>query len=99
MSRTLNALILGVALSLPAAVVARADDEHHDREKAKRYYDRERKDYHEWNEHENRAYRRWMEDRREREYREFNRLERERQRDYWRWRHEHPDTILWPDRR
>ena len=78
MSRTLSALILGAALCAPAVVV-RADDEHHEREKAKRYYDQERRDYHEWNEQENRAYRRWNEERREREYRDFTRLDRERQ--------------------
>src|SRR5436305_14582718 len=100
MSRKLSALILGAALCAPVAVV-RADDEHerHEREKARRYYDRDRRDYHEWNEREGRAYRRWNEERRERQYRDFNKLERERQREYWRWRHEHPDTMLWPDRR
>ena len=97
MSRTLSALILGAALCAPAVVV-RADDEHHEREEAKRYYDRDRKDYHEWTERENRAYRRWNEERREREYRDFTRIDRERQREYWRWRHDHPDTLLWPDR-
>lgn len=59
---------------------------------ADRYYDRDRRDYHEWNEAERRAYRHWlMEERHEREYREYNRLNAERQREYWRWRHEHPD--------
>ena len=96
MSRTLSALILGAVLCAPVAVV-RAD-EHHEQEKAKRYYDRDKKDYHEWNEHENRAYRRWLEDRHERDNREFTRLDREQQREYWRWRHDHPDTMLWPDR-
>jgi type III secretory pathway component EscR len=96
MSRTLSALILGAVLCAPVTVV-RADDEHHEQEKAKRYYDRDKKDYHEWNEHENRAYRRWLEERHERDNREFTRLDREQQREYWRWRHEHPDTMLWPD--
>jgi hypothetical protein len=83
-------------LSGPVTTIARADDERHEqREKAKRYYDAQRRDYHEWNEHENRAYRRWAEERHEREVREFNRLNRQQQRDYWRWRHQHPDTILW----
>ena len=57
-----------------------------------RFYDRDRRDWHEWNEQENRAYRHWlMEERRERRYREYRRLRAERQREYWRWRHEHPD--------
>jgi type III secretory pathway component EscR len=98
MSRTLSALILGAVLCAPVTVV-RADDEHHEQERAKRYYDGDKKDYHEWNEHENRAYRRWLEERHERDNREFTRLKREQQREYWRWRHEHPDTALWPDHR
>jgi len=32
-----------------------------------------------------------MEERREREYRDYGRLDRERQAEYWRWRHEHLD--------
>ena len=57
-----------------------------------RYYDRDRRDWHEWNEGENRAYRHWlMEEQRERRFRAYNRLHAERQREYWRWRHEHPD--------
>ncbi|HWC99992.1 MAG TPA: hypothetical protein VG456_24700 [Candidatus Sulfopaludibacter sp.] len=58
----------------------------------RRYYDREHKDYHVWNENEGRAYRHWlMEERREARYRDYNRLNAERQREYWRWRHEHRD--------
>jgi hypothetical protein len=79
----------------------RAADEHREEEhsKIRRYYDHDRHDYHEWNERENRAYRRWLEERHEREVREFNRIDRERQRDYWRWRHEHPNSMLWPNER
>jgi hypothetical protein len=99
MFRTLSACLLGAMLCGPAVVSLRADDEHHEREKERRYYDNERRDYHEWNEHENRAYRRWMEERHERQVREFNRLNAEQQREYWRWRHNHPDTTLWPNER
>ena len=41
-------LFMGAALLLPTAI--RADDDHHDRDH--RYYDRDAKDYHEWNEQE-----------------------------------------------
>jgi hypothetical protein len=58
----------------------------------RRYYDRDRRDYHHWNANEDRAYRHWlMEEQRERQYRAYNRLRAERQREYWRWRHTHPD--------
>jgi hypothetical protein len=59
-------------------------------QRVRRYYDRDARDYHEWNEHEGRAYRRYMEERREK-YREYARLKREQQRAYWRWRHAHRD--------
>ena len=61
-------------------------------EEHRRYYDRDRRDWHEWNANENRAYRHWlMEERRERQFREYRRLRAQQQRDYWRWRHEHND--------
>ncbi|PWU04816.1 MAG: hypothetical protein C5B51_16115 [Terriglobia bacterium] len=65
-----------------------------------RYYDRENRDWHEWNERENQAYRRyWQDQRREGEYREWNRLNRNRQQEYWRWRHQHPDSVIFHDER
>lgn len=48
-------------------------------------------DYHYWNDREERAYRMWLAERRY-EYREFSRLNKEEQRDYWNWRHNHPDA-------
>lgn len=97
MIRHLTALVLGAALCVPVAQL-RADDKHHDREKARRYYDQQKRDYHEWNEREDRAYRRWREERRER-YQDFARANKRQQREYWQWRHSHSDTMLWPDRR
>lgn len=97
MSRYLSAFLLGTLLTIPVTAI-RADEheEHHDRDHARRYYDPDRHDWHEWNERETRAYRRWREERREREFRDFANARREEQREYWRWRHEHPDTVLWP---
>jgi hypothetical protein len=54
-----------------------------------RYYDEYHSDYHNWNDGEDRAYRAWLAERRW-EYREYARLNRDEQRDYWRWRHDHP---------
>jgi hypothetical protein len=79
-----SALLLGAALITPAL---RAEDNSHDR----RYYDREGKDYHTWNTHEDRAYRVYLGEQ-HREYREFPRAKVVQQREYFRWRHEHPDT-------
>ncbi len=85
MRHFIGAFLLSIALVSPMTVKA---EEHH----VRRYYDRDARDWHEWNEHENRAYRRYWEEKRERQ-REWARLKREQQRDYWRWRHRHPETF------
>lgn len=59
----------------------------------RRYYDRDNRDYHAWNDHEDRAYRAYLQER-HREYREFRVARRPQQREYFRWRHTHPDNSL-----
>lgn len=71
-------------LAAPVALLA-FDDHDHDK---KRYYDRDKKDYHEWNEQEDKAYRRYL-DENHREYRDWNKVNRTDQAAYWRWRHAH----------
>jgi hypothetical protein len=53
-----------------------------------RFYDRGHKDYHRWNGDEDRRYRAYLAER-HRRYLAFQRASRTRQREYWRWRHEH----------
>jgi hypothetical protein len=55
-----------------------------------RYYDRNHRDYHEWNDREDRSYRVYLGER-HRDYREFRLTTRRQQSDYWNWRHNHPD--------
>jgi hypothetical protein len=81
----LSGFLLGAALIAP--LVVNADD--HDR----RYYDRDHRDYHEWNTREDRAYRVYLGEQ-HRNYREFSRETRYRQGHYFRWRHRHPDSTL-----
>ena len=83
---TLSAFLVGASLIAPAVLKA---DDHHE----KRYYDRGGRDYHSWNNQEDRAYRAYLEEQ-HRDYREFNRENRVRQTEYFRWRHDHPDTVL-----
>jgi len=83
----LTGLLLGTALIVP--VVASAADGDHDR----RYYDRDGRDYHQWNVQEDRAYRIYLGEQRQ-PYVDFYRVRLARQRAYFRWRHEHPDTTL-----
>ena len=82
----LSAFFASFALTAPVAL--RADD-HHD----KRYYDRDGRDYHTWDDHEDRAYRVYLGEQ-HRDYREFHRVKPVQQREYFRWRHEHPDGVL-----
>lgn len=85
MRRYMSALLLSAALLAPVVVPVplKADPPH-------RYYDRDRRDWHEWNEREDHAYRRYLEERRLK-YHEWARAKRAEQRAYWRWRHGHPD--------
>jgi len=95
MSKLTGMFVFGLALLMPLAAQDR--DEHRER-RDHRYYDADRKDYHEWNEAEERAWRRYWELRR-RSAIGWERAREEQRREYWRWRHEHPDHLLWPDRR
>jgi hypothetical protein len=78
---------LFAAVSLMAPVAMKADD--HD----KRYYDKDARDYHAWNNQEDRAYRVYLTEH-HRDYREFRKTKTVQQREYFKWRHEHPDTVL-----
>ena len=82
----LTAFFAGAALLAPVAV--RADDR-----PDRRYYDRDGRDYHTWDDHEDRAYRVYLGEQ-HRDYREFHRVRPVQQREYFRWRHEHPDQVL-----
>jgi hypothetical protein len=82
----LSVLCAGATFIAPAAMMA---DNHHD----KRYYDWEGHDYHTWNGQEDRAYRVYLGEQ-HREYREFNKTKAPQQREYFKWRHDHPDNVL-----
>jgi len=97
MRRYMGAFLLSAFLITP--IVVRADDDDHRRaNRVQRYYDRDARDWHEWNEREQQAYRRYLEEQ-HREYREWGRANRRTQQDYWRWRHQHPDTVIFHDER
>jgi hypothetical protein len=84
----LSAFALSAALIAPVA--ARADDKNH---QDKRYYDKQGKDYHTWNNNEDRAYRQYLTDQ-HRDYRDFNKTNRSQQQQYFGWRHTHDDNTL-----
>ena len=95
--RYFAALLLGATLIAPVGIQAanpqdRDREQREQRQRARRYYDREHKDYHNWDGNEDNAYRRWITEERHEQYRDFGRLKRDQQSAYWSWRHQHPDN-------
>jgi hypothetical protein len=88
----LSAFVIGAALTAPVAL--RADDNHSENKHSeKRYYDKQGHDYHAWNDNEDRAYRSYLTEQHQ-SYRTFDRVKPAQQRNYFKWRHEHPDSAL-----
>ena len=94
--RILSSMLLMGALAAPLAMRAQDRDDHHDKDdhaKNQRVYDRDHKDYHNWNQDEDRNYRQWYtQTYKGREYRDYNRLKKHDQTAYWNWRHQHGDN-------
>jgi type III secretory pathway component EscR len=84
----LSGLLLSAALIAPVTV--QADDRN---QQDRRYYDRDARDYHRWDNNEDRAYRMYLQEQR-RDYRQFHRVNRGQQQQYFRWRHDHPNNTL-----
>jgi len=84
-SRPLSSLLLAVALA--SSVAGIACGEHH----AYRVYDPYYTDYHEWNNDEVVYYNRWTVETHRDPHRDFRRLNKDEQKDYWTWRHNHGD--------
>ncbi|HEY2461248.1 MAG TPA: hypothetical protein VGI16_10575 [Candidatus Acidoferrum sp.] len=86
--RYIASLSLITALAAPAAIVAAATPA--PQEVKIRVYDREHKDYHNWDDREDHAWHRFL-DENHRDAHDFKKAKREEQREYWSWRHNHPD--------
>jgi len=90
-----SSLCLTAALAVPSAITcaaARQDNGHQEehRNDDKRVYDRNHKDYHNWDDNEDRSYRVYLGEN-HREYHPFLELKVKEQNAYWNWRHHHPD--------
>ena len=95
-SKIFSTLALGAALVAPVAI--RAQEEHKTTTtttttETKRYYDPVEKDYHMWNDQEDRAYRVYLREKHQ-DYVEFPKVKVTEQREYFRWRHHHPDSVI-----
>jgi len=90
--------VLTAALAAPSTMSAaampldngRQEENHRDDKDHNRVYDRDHKDYHNWDDNEDRSYRAYLGER-HREYHPFAELKEKEQRAYWNWRHRHPD--------
>jgi hypothetical protein len=89
LSRCISLLVLATAVAAPTAIMAAPKPQ--DASVQIRVYDRDHRDYHNWDDREDRAYRRYLAAQR-RSYREYHRQHYIVQRHYWNWRHSHPDN-------
>ena len=90
--RILNGLLLGAALIAPAALFA-DDTKSTTTTTTTRYYDSDEKDYHQWTAGEDHAYRVYLGEQ-HRDYVEFPKVKETEQREYFKWRHGHPDSVI-----
>ena len=90
--------LLSAALAAPSAMNAagkpqdngRQEEHRRDDNDRNRFYDRQHKDYHNWDDNEDRSFRVYLGER-HREYHPFVELKVKEQSAYWNWRHRHPD--------
>jgi hypothetical protein len=88
-NRYFSLLLLGAALAAPVAVIASPQPQEGNVQV--RIYDRDHRDYHNWDDREDRAYRRYLVVQ-HRSYRSYQRQNYRVHRHYWQWRHNHPDN-------
>src|ERR1700726_5164843 len=87
-NRYLRSVLLAAAIVVPTALVAAPRPQEAGIQV--RVYDRDHRDYHNWDDREDRAYRGYLTEQ-HRSYREYNNQRGRDQRRYWKWRHNHPD--------
>lgn len=95
--KLLGTILVAGALSAPVALNAFQQGEERTTTttttQTKRYYDPVYKQYHEWNSNEDRAYHTYVQET-HRTYEEFPKTTVTEQREYWKWRHGHPDRVI-----
>ena len=88
-----NGLLLGAALIAPLALLADDSKSTTTTTTTTRYYDSDKKDYHQWTPSEDHAYRVYLGEQ-HRDYVEFPKEKVTEQREYFKWRHGHPDSVI-----
>jgi hypothetical protein len=84
--RYIASIIFAAALFSPLAIFAMPQEA----SVKVRIYDKDHKDYHNWDENENRAWQRFLAEKHRKDH-EFSKAEEKEQQEYWNWRHSHPD--------
>jgi hypothetical protein len=83
-----SALFLAATLATSGSIVAAATPQ--EASVQVRVYDSNHHDYHNWDDREDHAYRGYLTERHE-NYRPYDKQDRKHQKNYWNWRHSHPD--------
>ena len=84
----ISSLLLTAALAAPVAIMAAARPQ--EASVQVRVYDKNHKDYHNWDDNENRAWGQFLSDN-HRDHHEYAKSNKKEQAQYWDWRHSHPD--------
>jgi hypothetical protein len=82
----LSSILLGAALIAPMAITANAAPQGI----TVRVYDRNHKDYHNWDDREERSYQTFRVEH-PKYHVQYRKSRRSQQNEYWTWRHAHPD--------
>jgi hypothetical protein len=85
--RFIASLFLAGALVAPVSVIAAPSPQ---ASLQIRVFDRNHRDYHNWDDREDRAYRGYLVENHQ-TYRVYGKQSRRSQNNYWKWRHDHPD--------
>lgn len=86
--RFISSLILTAAIAAPAVMLAKPMP--NDDGIQVRIYDRNHKDYHNWDDNENRSWGVYLTNNHKKGH-EFSKSSKREQSNYWNWRHAHPD--------
>jgi hypothetical protein len=86
--RCFASLVLTAVLAAPVAIFAAPVPQ--EASVQVKFYDKDHNDYHAWDDNENRAWGVYLTDNHKKNH-EFKNASKKEQRDYWNWRHQHPD--------
>jgi hypothetical protein len=86
--RYIASIFLAAGLVAPVSLMAAPKPQ--DAKVQVRVYDKDHKDYHNWDDHENAAWGRFLVENHRQDH-EYAKADKKEQKEYWNWRHSHPD--------